>query len=274
MKKHNFKVSIPLGIVLMLISIVYQRTTGPTYPKRVTIQHEGKNYKAKLLRSHGGETDAPIELPMIQGATATITYKRYPTNDEWTTKDFVAQGDKLVATLPHQPPAGKHTYFVEMNLGDEKKVIGSKEDPVYIRFKGDVPTYILGPHIVFMFLAMLLSSIALFEALQRTESYFKLTKLTLGALFCGGLILGPLVQKFAFGVYWAGFPYDNDLTDNKLLVGVVVWAIAYLVNLKRRTWQVTALAAAVLMVVYSIPHSMQGSQFDYEKGKVITTEDH
>lgn len=274
MKKHNFKVSIPLGIILMLASIVYQRTTGPTYPKKVSIQHNEQIYKAKLLRSHGGETDAPIELPVIEGAKATITYKRYPTNDEWSTRDFVVDGDKLVATLPHQPPAGKHTYFVEIDLGGEKKMIGSKDDPIYIRFKGDVPTYILGPHIVFMFLAMLLSSIALFEALQKTESYFTLTQLTLGALVIGGLILGPLVQKFAFDVYWAGFPYDNDLTDNKLLVGVLVWLVAYLVNLKRRTWQVTALAAAVLMVVYSIPHSMQGSQYDYEKGQVITTEDH
>lgn len=274
MKKHNFKVSIPLGILVMLTAIIYQRTTGPTYPKRVTITHNDQSYKAKLLRSHGGETDAPIELPLIEGARAQITYKRYPTNDEWTTKEFVAKEDKLIATLPHQPPAGKHVYFVEVDLGKEKKTIGSKTDPIYIRFKGDVPTYILGPHIVMMFLAMMLSSFALFEALQRTESYFKFTQWTLGALVIGGLILGPLVQKYAFGVYWAGFPYDNDLTDNKLLVGVVAWLVAYLVNLKRRTWQVTACAALVLLVVYSIPHSMQGSQYDYDKGQVITTEDH
>ncbi len=274
MKKHNFKVSIPLGILIMITSIVYQRLTGPTHPKRVTITHHNQEYKAKLLRSHGGKTDAPITLPIMEGAKATITYKRYPTQDAWTTKEFTPQGDNLVATLPHQPPAGKHTYFVEINLGSEKKKIGSKEDPIYIRFKGDVPIYILLPHIIFMFLAMLFSSIALFESIQKTEWYFRFTKWTLGVLLLGGMILGPIVQKFAFGVYWAGFPYDNDLTDNKLLVGVLVWLMAYLINLKRRTWQATAFASLVLLIVYSIPHSMQGSQYDYEKGKVITTEDH
>jgi hypothetical protein len=274
MRAHNFKVSIPLGIIIMITSIIYQRTTGPTYPKRVTIVHEDTKYKAKLLRSHGGETDAPIELPLIKGASATITYKRYPTNDEWSTKSFEPKGDKLVATLPHQPPAGKHTYFVEINLGAEKKVIGSKEDPIYIRFKGDVPSYILGPHIFFMFLSMLFSAIALFEALMKTNMYYRLTQLTTGSLLIGGMILGPIVQKFAFGVYWAGFPYDNDLTDNKLLVGVLVWVIALALNYKKRTWQATVFASIVLLIVYSIPHSMQGSQYDYEKGKVITTEDH
>lgn len=272
MKKHNLKVSLPLAILVMLTSIIYQRMTGPTYPKKVTISYEGKEYKAKLLRSHGGESDAPIKLPYIEGAKAKITYKRYPTNDQWQTKEFVKTGDFLVAELPYQPPAGKHTYFIELDLGNETKIMGSKEDPIYIRFKGDVPTYILGPHIVFMFLSMLFSAIALFEAIQKTELFYRLTFLTTGSLLIGGGFLGPLVQKFAFGVYWAGFPYDNDLTDNKLLVGVVVWVIALLINMRKRVWQATAFAAVILLAVYSIPHSMQGSQFDYEKGKVITTD--
>ncbi len=275
MKKHNFKVSIPLAIIVMIISIVYQRMTGPTYPKKYTILYDGQAYKVRLLRSHGGAGDAPIELPKIEGASATITYKRYPTNDKWTTKNFIPTEDKLVATLPHQPPAGKHIYYIELRLPNgEIKKMGSADDPIYIRFKGDVPTWILGPHIVFMFLSMLFASIALFEALQKTESFFTLTKMTTLSLFIGGMILGPLVQKYAFGVYWAGFPYDYDLTDNKLLIGFLVWLFALLSNWNKRRWQTTVFAAIVLLVVYSIPHSMRGSEFDYKKGAVITTDKH
>ena len=84
------------------------------------------------------------------------------------------------------------------------------------------------------------------------------------------MILGPIVQKYAFGVYWAGFPFDYDLTDNKLLIGVLGWifAVAATWNTERK-WP-TVIAAIILFAVYSIPHSMQGSEFDYEKGKVIT----
>ena len=35
-----------------------------------------------------------------------------------------------------------------------------KEEPVVIRFKGGVPAFILIPHILFMFLAMLFSTLA------------------------------------------------------------------------------------------------------------------
>ena len=84
------------------------------------------------------------------------------------------------------------------------------------------------------------------------------------------MILGPLVQKYAFGVYWAGFPFDWDLTDNKLLIAVIAWSIALILNIKKRNRFVTIIAAIVLIGVYSIPHSMQGSQYNYDQGKVET----
>jgi hypothetical protein len=40
------------------------------------------------------------------------------------------------------------------------------------------------------------------------------------------MILGPVVQKFAFGEYWTGFPFGTDLTDNKTLIAFIGWIIA------------------------------------------------
>ena len=270
--KNIYKISIPIALIIMICSIFYQRTTGPTYPKRFTIEHEGAMHKVKLLRSHGGETDAPITLPLItESMKASITYKRFPTKDEWSTAEFIQENGELVAKLPHQPPAGKHIYYITIDMGGGvEKILGSEEEPIMIRFKGDVPGFILWPHIIFMFLSMLLSGIALTEALFKTESFYTITKLTTGCLLIGGLMLGPLVQKYAFGVYWAGFPFDWDLTDNKLLVGVIFWVGALLLNRKKRNPIATIVAAVVLLGVYSIPHSMMGSQYDYEKGEVVT----
>ena len=271
--KNNFKISIPLAIVITLMAVIYQRTTGPTYPKKFKIG-EDQSITAKFLRSHGGDTNAPVELPKLtETMSATMTYKRYPTNDEWTTVELEDNGNFLQTSLPNQPPAGKLTYFLNINYGEKTQALGSKTDPIYIRYKGEVPTFILAPHIVCMFLSMLLSVVALFEALYRTDMYKTVGRITLGCLMIGGMVLGPIVQKYAFGVYWAGFPYDYDLTDNKLLIAVLAWLFAVILSWKgTRRWPTIA-AAIVLFCVYSIPHSMQGSEFDYEKGVVTTDMD-
>ena len=91
----------------------------------------------------------------------------------------------------------------------------------------------------------------------------------------GGLVLGPIVQKYAFGAYWTGFPWGYDLTDNKLLIMWVVWLIAcvWMGGKPRADGKNSAglgrfgviLASVVMVGVYLIPHSMQGSELDYDK---------
>lgn len=268
--KNNFKVTIPLAILLTMISIIYQRTTGPTYPKKFIITLDEQNpYKVKLPRSQGGEIDAPVEITKSSPTmTGTITYKRYPTDDPWKTEELKDDNGVLKFGLPHQPPAGKITYFIKLSDKGKTQELASINEPIFIRFKGDVPIYILAPHVFFMFLSMLFSALALFEALFFTDTFVKIARITFGCLAFGGLFLGPLVQKFAFGVYWAGFPFDYDLTDNKLLIGVIGWLIGVGFTLKqKRKWPVV-FAAIVLILVYSIPHSMRGSEYNYKQGQV------
>jgi hypothetical protein len=268
--KNNFKVTIPLAILLTMMAIIYQRTTGPTYPKRFLVTLDKENqFKVKLPRSHGGETNAPVEIAKSSKTTSgTITFKRYPTDDPWKTENLIDGDGVLKFELPHQPPAGKIIYYIVLKDNGNTQELGSEKDPIYIRFKGDVPTYILAPHVFFMFLSMLFSALALFEALYNTEKFVTIARVTFSCLAFGGLFLGPIVQKYAFGVYWAGFPYDYDLTDNKLLIGVIAWLIGVVFTFKqKRRWPVV-FAAIVLILVYSIPHSMRGSEYNYHKGEV------
>lgn len=269
--KNNFKVNIPLAVLITLLFVIYQRTTGPTYPKKFTIKHADAKAKVKLLRSQGGSIDAPIQIPILtENTTGTVTYKRFPTNDEWTTVELQKQNNQLVGSLPNQPPAGKIQYYITLNQDGEKVELGTEQKPVLIRYKGEVPTFILAPHIFFMFLSMLLAMLCALEAIKKTEAFPMIAKMTFGSLFIGGMILGPIVQKYAFGVYWAGFPFDWDLTDNKLLIGVLAWLTAMLLNLKKSNRIAAISAAAVLFGVYIIPHSTMGSQYNYEAGKVET----
>ena len=74
------------------------------------------------------------------------------------------------------------------------------------------------------------------------------------------------MQKYAFGAYWTGFPLGTDLTDNKTLIAMVGWGVAWFMNRKGREGRGWIVLAAVLMLaIYLIPHSVLGSELDYTK---------
>jgi hypothetical protein len=256
---------------LFTISIAYyQRKTGPTYPVSGKTEIAGQTVKYKLIRTHGGDEDAPIRIKKVgQGIEGLIKYKRFGTDDEWTSKSMTRSGDDLEATLPHQPPAGKLMYHIALTSGDESVLLN--DEPTIIRFKGAVPAWVLIPHVIIMFTAMMMSTRTGLEALFRGGRSYKYAWITLVTLFVGGLILGPVVQKYAFDAFWTGWPFGHDLTDNKTLLAFIFWAIAVWrlrKNPASRTWPV--LAMIVLLLVYLIPHSMFGSSLDYSTGTVVT----
>lgn len=254
-----------LALVITLSSAVYQRKTGPTYPIDGDASLNGKEITYSLLTSHSTNADLPVEINAPDGISGTVSYKRYKTADEWTEITFERTGPTLTAYLPKQPPAGKLMYTISLTDGTDNLQIKA-DDPVIIRFKGDVPALVLAPHVILMFAAMLFSSRAGLEAIFRRESTVSLTYWTTGMLFLGGMILGPVVQEYAFGAFWTGFPFGYDLTDNKTLIAMIGWLFASYMcwkSEKPEKWVVTA--CIILFAIYLIPHSVMGSELDYSK---------
>ncbi|MBN1338721.1 MAG: hypothetical protein JXA03_05320, partial [Bacteroidales bacterium] len=204
------------------------------------------------------------------GVKGYIEYKKYKSSDEWLKENMLYGDGKLKGSIPTQPAAGKIIYNVWLHENGQFKMINAK--PVIIRFTGSVPAYVLIPHIILMFLAMLLSNFTGMKAVFRIAPLKKNILFVVITLFSGGLILGPVVQKYAFGEFWTGWPFGHDLTDNKTLVAFVFWFIALIAALKNRksagTWVIVA--AIVLLLMYLIPHSMWGSELDYASGTITT----
>ncbi|RLD78863.1 MAG: hypothetical protein DRJ10_09670, partial [Bacteroidetes bacterium] len=203
--------------------------------------------------------------------TGSITQKRYKSFDEWSTSDMTRKEGKLVGIIPNQPPAGKVEYVIKLASNGKTYVL--TDEPVVIRFKGAVPMAVLSPHIFFMFFSMLFAlrtGLELFFRRIDTKYYVGVVLVT---LFFGGLVLGPIVQKFAFGAYWTGWPFGHDLTDNKTLFVFIFWVIAWFVLRRKpqnRLWPFLAVAAMIL--VYSILHSVMGSEIDHTKDAKQNTE--
>ncbi len=254
-----------LAIVITLASVVYQRTTGPSYPVRTTSQlPTGEYIKAKFLTTHESIADAPIRIVVEnQGYSGRAEWRRVNSRDDWQTIPLNRSGDTLWAFLPKQPPAGKIAYNVVITSaarGDIKLT----SDQVVMRFKGPVPLTVLAPHVLFMFIAMLLATRTGLQALARPGKEKRLAVLTAILLFAGGLILGPIVQKYAFGAYWTGWPFGHDLTDNKTALAMLMWLIAIWRDSRTsngRWWYISA--ALVHLLIYLIPHSVLGSELNY-----------
>jgi len=257
------------AILITAAAAFYQRTTGPTKPVKTEINTGIQRFPVVFQRSHGGSTDCPVVLQISDiTVKGVLLYRKYPSRDEMTKVDLKREGDKLVAFLPNQPPAGKLEYRVELEKEGTPVKIGNGTS-VVIRFKGEVPTVVLIIHILLMFMGMLLSNATGIFALLGIRSYKFLTVLTFAVLAVGGLILGPIVQKYAFNEWWAGIPFGWDLTDNKTLIAILVWLMALEMLRKKSSAFWVVVASIVTMVIFAIPHSMFGSQLDPETGKII-----
>lgn len=257
------------ALLITLAAAYYQRTTGPTYPFKTEVNTGIHKFPMKFMRSHSGTTDCPVilQIPDIS-VKGVLFYRKYPSKNEMTKVDLRREGDKLVAVLPNQPPAGKLEYRVELEKDSKPLSIGSGV-PVIIRFTGDVPKVILNIHILLMFLAMLFSNATGIYALFRINSYKFLAVVTLVVLAVGGLVFGPIVQKYAFNEWWTGIPYGWDLTDNKTLIAILAWLLALFMIQKRRAAYWVIMASLVTIVIFSIPHSLYGSELNQETGKII-----
>jgi hypothetical protein len=258
-----------LGIIITVSAAIYQRSTGPTYPKKIDVKLNGKIHELEFPRSHGGKKDCKVILDIPADAVGKIYYKRYPTNDKWKSRKLKQENDQVVGYLPSQPPAGKLEYYVEL-YHNQQIIQIARSEPIKIRFKGAVPNAILIPHVIIMFLAMLFSTVAGIYAIGKFKNYKVIGFITLILLVAGGFIFGPIMQYYAFGDAWTGIPFGWDLTDNKTLVAFIGWLTAVLANRKADRPKYYVFAAILLLVIYSIPHSLMGSEYDYEKGEVVT----
>jgi hypothetical protein len=252
-----------LAVIITLGAVIYQRVTGPTYPLRGEALFGGMTIHYTMPRSCDTNVDALVEIP-VPGLdySATMIWRRYKSDDSWNHQDLALRDGKLVAIIPRQPPAGKVEYQITIT-DPQRNPIRLTRYPVLIRFKGSVPAAVLVPHILFMFVAMLLGTRAGVGAVFREDRKLWFTLWTTILLFAGGLILGPIVQKYAFGSYWTGWPFGHDLTDNKTAVAMLFWIIAiwrFGKNNNPRGWIIAA--AVIQLLVYSIPHSVWGSELD------------
>ncbi len=252
------------AILLTIFSIVFQRITGPSYPVEGQARMPNVICDYSLARSHVSTQLYTIKLliPDMQ-VYGQVEWRNYKIQGEpWKTIAMNRQGSLLVASLPQRRPADKIEYKVILER-DKARMVLNDGEPIVIRFRGYVPEYWLIPHIILMFAAMLLANRTGIGAMlgNSLDQIYKWSWSTMICLFMGGVLFGGIVQYYAFEAFWTGIPFGTDLTDNKTLVALIIWAITlrklYKDSKKARNWTIAAFF--VTLIVYCIPHSLLGT---------------
>lgn len=253
-----------IAIIFTILSIIYQNTTGPTYPKKGEIKFLGKQIDYKLDRSALINIDCPVKIytndSLIKG---TLIWKRYNTKDNESSKPMRYENGYLIAELDKQEKmAEKLQYYIKLSAnqpGTQNEILEYIPDKngVVIRFRGDVPFLIVIFHIIFIFAFELMSLKTGMEFFRKEPKYKKYTLWTLGLAIIGGFVLGPLVQYYAFGEWWTGIPFGIDLTDNKMLIAFVAWVSAFIALYKSKKPGYWVLGATIITIgIFLIPHSV------------------
>jgi hypothetical protein len=245
-----------LAVIITIASAVYQRMTGPTYPLSGSVNLNGQEIKYQLERSQESTQNYLIEINTDdESINGILFWKKHNSNDEFTRVQM--HGNKtLTAELPVQKRLEKLDYYIQLSKGDNIVAIPNKK-LVTIRFKDHVPMYALIPHIFFMFFAMMLSTRTGLEFFNKEPQLKKLTLWTIIFLFIGGFPLGFVMNGLAFGEMWGGWPFGNDVTDNKTQIALIIWLTAfYFVNKNKYAKIAVLIAAVVMLAVYLIPHSV------------------
>jgi len=278
---HPVITSVILWLIACAVTgaaLLWQDETGPTYPLQGTVQTAKGPVHFEFLRSETIGTDLKVLLldPVPQGLTATVKFRRYTSGDAWrelplkagqfefSRRGSVSKVGGLGAQLPSlKERAGKYEYLVYLNDGSGTPFSVTGDKAILARYKGDVPMLVLAIHILVIFLAMLFAIRTSLEAII-DGNYKWMLWATLIAFFLGAFVLGPIVQWYAFRVWWSGFPFGGDWTDNKVVVELLAWVIAVALNWgKRRNRWIVVGAGLVTLAVYFIPHSIFGSEYSY-----------
>ena len=270
-----------LAVIITIGCLSYQDKTGPTYPLEDDIEVFGNVVHFKFLRSETIGTDLQIMLkdPIPSGVSGFVKYRRYKSHDEWSTVqmepgNFESKARMKVESvkgtgvkLPSlQERAGKYEYFVFITNADEESVSVTGDKPIYARYKSEIPDWALVIHILTIFISMAIAIRTVLEAIVNGKFKWMIWA-SIISLLVGGFVFGPIVQWYAFGVLWSGIPFGHDWTDNKVVFELIFWFIAAYMNRgNRRNRGSVYFAGIATLLVYFIPHSIFGSEYNYQTG--------
>lgn len=264
------------AVLIVLALFVLSRITGPNFRYRVEASGDGFTLSHKAPRTSEGTGPAKLDLE-VSGDTSSIAsldLVGHPMNDPEKEEAFPPSsitgqtgGPRVYHfEVPFHRWATKYLYVFQARLLNGQIVpLDRKGTPMVVRFRGEVPLFSLGLHILGMFGGFLLMVLGAFAAADFLRGrggagpVLRLGGWGWAVFAIGGLPLGFLMNWYAFRTIWEAWPFGADVTDNKTQVALVVYGLGLLAFLWKKNraaaWLVLA-GTAVAFAVFIVPHSI------------------
>ena len=190
--------------------------------------------------------------------------------------------NQFSAVIPSQPKGKRAYYYLSLSDSQGKRILTLPDkldllnNPFLVKFKGKVPPYVIGPHVLLMFASVFFVFLVLFTSLEILWGKDSIRQLSVYSLwatilsFIGGVPLGILVTNLTFGEIWGGFPVFTDITDSKTSILIFYWII-FLILIKGSAFRKDKaknllpdktlawfgiLGYILTLAIYLIPHSI------------------
>lgn len=285
-----------VAIVLTLGLLYIARTTSEGRPEYLEHTENGFHFEFTTVPKAPEDSLATIPVtisgPIEEGLSVVLRHYRAEygeaapqATNQYDTRPLVlidSVANLYRAQLRTASRGHRHYYWFEIrdNTGGLRaKFAGEGNQPFLLKHVGHVPTWVLAPHIVFMFatvFCIMLATVFAVRLVFGNQEVRPMAKLLLWALvfvFLGGYPFGWAMNYYAFGTVWEGVPFGTDATDNKtqlLFVYLIFMVLASRGSLKHGLTQenlyppralgfLGLVTLGLMLSIYLIPHSIQFS---------------
>jgi hypothetical protein len=224
------------------------------------------------------EVKGASEVKLVYKIGKDGAYRKIPMNPGSSEENV------FEASIPLHAKGKKAWYYLEVISGSGSEEVSvtlprsnsGKVDPIRLKFEGEVPAYVIIPHILAIFAAFFFATLTLFTAVDMKRGKGTLAKsvkycaITLLLLFIGFFPFGWAMNYFAFGVLWEAFPFGRDVTDNKSQIMFLFWLVT-LIMVKGTLWgkgedknlisgraysTLVIVSFVATMIILAVPHSL------------------
>jgi len=277
-----------LALIFTIVLLVVARKLSSREPEYLEVTANGTKLSHTTVIEKIGpgkvKINANLSAPQSLGSYSLELFYRMGEGEYTNLRMNLIEGtsDQLSTFIPSQTKGKRAYYYLSLSDSQGKRILTLPEkidllnDPLLIKFKGEVSPAILIAHIVAMFASIFFVVLVLFSSLEVLWGKDSLRQLSIHALFTtilsflGGVPLGILVTNQTFGEYWGGFPIFTDVTDSKTSIMIIYWIIflslikgsAFKKDKSKNLLSDKALAFfgilgfTLTLAIYLVPHSL------------------
>jgi hypothetical protein len=267
------KIRYILALLLTVLLLVIARRASTRHQEDITANIDGVVLTHKTITENFG--DGPVVKLQSSDASrqrALVRFAEQP-GGIYQTIEMTPEAGVFSARLPTLNKGKKWFYHIDVIKDNVLLTTLPVDHDQFIKFKGHVASYIIIPHIFFMFATIFFGLMTVFTSIDlargkgdlKESAYFLL--LTLISAILGGLAFGIEVTRQTFGEGWGGYPIGHDWTDTKTEILILFWLITFFLSAKGlfgkkmmispKTYAyLVIISFVVTFITFLIPHSI------------------